>query len=105
MKYNLKCQNSANQNTGLEIEKYSPDHSKATKTKQVIQEVTTLKQNKITVNCGSVAGAPTTKQKFQDHFVLSNRFQMLQPLVDKQEQEQQISQESPASVHLVPLQQ
>ena len=69
---------------------------------RVIQEFTPLKQNKITVNYGNVAGAPTTKQKFHDRLVLSNRFQMLQPLVDKQEQEQQISQEFPASVHLVP---
>ena len=38
----------------------------------------------------SVAGGKTTHQRQQDQFVLSNRFQMLANLADKQEQNQQI---------------
>ena len=48
-----------------------------------------------------MAGAKTKEQKFQDQLVLSNRFQMLHPLVDNQEQEQQISYGSSASVQPV----
>ena len=56
--------------------------------------------NNSRVTLYSVAGAPTIAQRQQDQLVLSNRFQMLQCLTDKQEQDQQTPQVSLGSVSL-----
>ena len=80
----------ANENIGLEVVDHRVGHPKAMEVKQTRYH-NNCKHNKVFHKRGSVAGAKTTEQKFQDQLVLSNRFRMLQPLVDNQEQEQQIS--------------
>ena len=76
------------------------DYPKAMQLKQTKYH-NNCKHNKVFHKRGSVAGAKANEQKFQDQLVLSNRFQMLQPSVDNQEQEQQISYGSSASVQPV----
>ena len=60
--------------------------------------VSKVNRNKIKVTHDSVTGDKTTYQRQQDQLVLSNRFQMLANLVDKQEQNQQIPHVSLGSV-------
>ena len=73
---------------------------KNTHSKVPTPHVQTEHPNNVTVTKSSVAGDRTIDQIQQDPLVLSNKFQMLATLVDKQEQDQQTPHVSFGSVSL-----
>ena len=76
-------------------------HSTKIPQKQVTcTPVKNVHKNNVKVTQYSVAGDKTIDQRQQDQLVLSNRFQMLQNLVDRQEQDQQTPHMSPGAVSL-----
>ena len=89
----IKSQNYGKINGNLKIHpltvQYKYRTAKITHRKAVSPHVQTEYRNNTTVTQCSVAGDKTIDQRQQDPLVLSNRFQMLQFLVDQQEQDQQ----------------